>query len=105
MANADDLRDASPWHPMTDKVALKHLGKLAEEAAELCSAIARCIIQGVDEAEPVTGKINREWLEDELADVKAGMELTVEHFGLDSSRIGERAERKKKHLRQWHKLA
>ena len=57
MADADKLRDANPWHPITDKVDLKYLGKLGEELNECGSAVSRCIIQGVDEREPVTGKL------------------------------------------------
>lgn len=53
------FKDHSPWHPMTDSVDLKHLGKLMEELGECQAAIARCIIQGIDSAEPVTGKINK----------------------------------------------
>lgn len=103
MANADKLRDANPWHPITDAVALKHLGKLAEECGELVAAISRCIIQGVDECEPTTGKVNRDWLEDEIADVTANIELVVEHFVLNKQ--PRRIARKKNHLRQWHRLA
>jgi hypothetical protein len=112
MADANQLRDANPWHPIDDKVDLKHLGKLGEELSELAAAaskcgaaVSRCIIQGVDEAEPTSGKINRVWLEDEIADVRAGSELCIERFGLDEARIAARAEKKKAHLRQWHNLA
>jgi NTP pyrophosphatase (non-canonical NTP hydrolase) len=105
MSNADNLRAANPWHPISDAVDLKHLGKLNEEAGELASATARCIIQGVNECEPVTGKVNREWLEDEIADVRANSELTIERFNLDEDRIAARVEKKKEHLRQWHELA
>lgn len=119
MSNADHLRDANPWHPISDKVDLKHLGKLAEELSEnaevlsACAAaasragaaVARCIIQGVGEAEPTTGKINRVWLEDEIADARANFELVVERFALDEARMQARAERKKLHLKQWHNLA
>lgn len=105
MANADELRDANPWHPMSNAVDLKHLGKLAEELSEAGAAVARCIIQGIDEAEPVTGKVNRKWLQDELADVVANIELVVDRFGLDHLTMRTRLERKKKHLRQWHALA
>lgn len=97
--------DIHPWHPMTDPVALKHLGKLGEEAGELCSATARCVIQGIDECEPVTGKPNREWLEDEIADVVAGSVLVTELFQLDTARIEARAQRKIQGLREWHKMA
>lgn len=95
----------NPWHPMTDALALKHLGKRAEETAELGAAIARCIIQGVDECEPVTGKRNREWLEDEMADVAANMKLVTDHFNLDSRRMTDRMFRKEKHLQVWHSQA
>jgi hypothetical protein len=105
MADAEKLRDANPWHPMTDAVDLKHLGKLGEELNECGSAVSRCIIQGIDEAEPVTGKINRTWLEDEIADVMANAELNIERFGLDKVRMAARGERKKAQLRQWHRMA
>jgi hypothetical protein len=89
MSNANHLRDANPWHPIDDKVDLKHLGKLGEELSELAAAsskcataVCRCIIQGVDEAEPVTGKVNREWLEDEIADVQANMDLVFARLGI-----------------------
>lgn len=93
----------SPWHPIKDAVDLKHLGKLAEESNELGSAIARCIIQGVDECHPVTGKSNRSWLEDEMADVIAGITLCEERFGLNVD--VKRIEEKLRDLRRWHKDA
>ncbi len=102
IVDADDRRDASPWVPISSPRELKLLGKLVEEVNELGSAIARCIIQGVDEAEPVTGKINRAWLEDELADVLAGICLVVEHYKLDEGRMKVRTARKIEHLSQWH---
>lgn len=95
----------NPWHPMTEPVDLKHLGKLGEEAGELASAVSRCIIQGIDEAEPVTGKVNKEWLEEEMADVLANMSLVEEHFQLNRERILQRADKKKEHLRKWHVMA
>lgn len=105
MADADHLREPNPWHPITDAVDLKHLGKLGEECNELSTAVSRCIIQGVDEAEPVTGKINRDWLLEEIADVRANIELVEEHFGLDCNRIALRVTKKKLHLRKWHAKA
>ena len=97
----------NPWHPMTDPVDLKVIGKFLEELGEAtaAAAAARCQIQGIDECEPVTGKPNREWLEDELADVMAGTELAIERFNLDRVAIRERAERKKDQLRTWHRMA
>jgi len=91
-----------PWHPITSPIDLKHLGKLAEELGELTAAISRCIIQGLDEREPVTGKLNREWLEDEIADVAVGIDLCIEHFRLNGPRMAERANQKEARLRSWH---
>ena len=94
----------NPWHPITNSVTLKHLGKLSEELGECSAAVSRCIIQGVDETEPVTGKSNREWLEDEMADVIANIQLVVDHLGLDEERMLERAEKKQTRLREWHRM-
>jgi len=105
MADADKIRDANPWHPITDTIDLKHLGKLGEECNELGSAVSRCIIQGVDEAEPVTGKLNRDWLEDEIADVEANIELVKRRFDLDRDRIFRRRIKKMLFLGKWHALA
>ncbi len=103
--NADDWRDPNPWHPITDAVDLKHLGKLAEECGELSAAIARCIIQGVDECEPITKKVNKVWLQDEIADVLANINLVAKRFRLNRATIKKRCDRKMKHLSIWHKQA
>jgi NTP pyrophosphatase (non-canonical NTP hydrolase) len=99
------MADLNPWHPITDAVDLKHLGKLGEELGECSAAVSRVIIQGLDEKEPVTGKPNREWLEDEIADVMAGFKLVIERFELDRTRINLRAARKEGQLRDWHGMA
>lgn len=104
-----DVRQATspqlnPWHPITRPIDLKHLGKLGEELSEAGAAVSRCIIQGVDECEPVTRKSNRQWLEEELADVRANTDLVVRHFGLDETKIAARAARKIEHLRAWHSM-
>lgn len=95
----------NPWHPMTDPIDLKHLGKFGEELNECGAAVSRCIIQGIDEAEPVTGKVNKDWLEDEIADVLAGAELNMRRFNLDRDKIEKRKAKKMAHLSAWHKLA
>ena len=102
----DPKRDPllNPWVPITRPIDLKHLGKLCEELGEAVSAIARCLIQGIDESEPVTGKVNREWLEDELADVEANLSLVCHHFGLDRNRMRDRTRQKITHLTKWHSM-
>lgn len=52
------------------------LGKLGEEAAELCNIIMRIWIQGIDERNPETGKPNRVALWEEIADVEALIEMS-----------------------------
>lgn len=95
----------NPWHPMSDPVDLKTLGKLCEELGECSAAAARCLIQGIDEREPRTGKPNRRWLSEELADVLANVRLTVDHFGLDQDFILSRADAKRAGLQQWRSMA
>jgi NTP pyrophosphatase (non-canonical NTP hydrolase) len=95
----------NPWHPIDNKVDLKHLGKLGEELGECAAAVSRCIIQGIEEKEPVTGKPNREWLEEEIADVIANTTLVVGRFDLDDKRIAARAAKKIAQLRSWHEMA
>lgn len=91
-----------PWHPITDPVMIKHLGKLLEESGELVAATSRCLIQGLEGLEPTTKKINRQWLEEEIADVLANSELVMEYCCLDKMAIYERAVRKKSQLKKWH---
>lgn len=102
---ADGTVLVNPWHPMTDPVDLKTLGKFLEELGECTAAASRCVIQGVDEAEPVTGKINREWLQEEIADILAGADLTIERFKLDREAIATRCARKMLALYRWHVMA
>jgi NTP pyrophosphatase (non-canonical NTP hydrolase) len=77
----DEVTEPNLWLPMQDRVTLAALAKLAEECGELSAAIARCIAQGIDEREPVTGKPNLQWLEDEMADVMALLQV-VENSGI-----------------------
>lgn len=84
----------SEWQPITDQLMLAYLGKLGEEVCECGAAIFRCIIQGIHEAEPKTGKINKSWLEDEVADVLALLDHAIVGLDLDQRRIADRRTRK-----------
>jgi phosphoribosyl-ATP pyrophosphohydrolase len=101
---ADGTETPSKWIPMTDLLALAHLGKLGEEAGELVSIISRCIIQGIDERDPDTGELNRIALGKEIADVIANGQLAIEHFGLSQNEIAERVTRKMDMKRKWHDM-
>jgi NTP pyrophosphatase (non-canonical NTP hydrolase) len=98
-------RLASPWQPIDSKLELKILGKLGEEASELATVVSRCIIQGVDEVQPVTGKSNRLWLEEEIADVLANISIAAAKYQLDENFITKRAEEKIDYLLAWHEMA
>lgn len=104
MSEKKFMTDPSPWTPMTNLIDLKHLGKLGEECNECGAAVSRCIIQGIDEAEPSTGEINKHWLTKEIADVLANAELCIERFGLDMQFIHDRKLFKQDHLRRWHAM-
>lgn len=92
----------SPWKPDRNTLNLAILGKLSEELSEAGAAAARCIIQGIDESEPTTGKVNRQWLEEELADALATISMTIHHFNLNLATLDARTARKVKHLKGWH---
>jgi phosphoribosyl-ATP pyrophosphohydrolase len=100
-----DSRDTiSPWVPITDPTQQKALGKLQEELGECTSAAARCTIQGLDGVDPKSGKVNRQWLSEEIADVLACTAVTIKKLGLDHDAITKRAERKVKLQLQWHEM-
>lgn len=101
MDTADHLRDASPWQGKPSAVKRAILGKLAEELGELQAAIGRCIIQGVHEAHPVTGKPNLEWLLEELADVENMANFVKSYTAYNRDEYGRRVDRKSRHIAQW----
>lgn len=82
------------WKPEPDLILHQALGKLAEECAELSQAVARCLIQGYHEAEPVTHKLNRTQIMEEVADVKAAMRWLFDV--LDKPFEGESARERRK---------
>ena len=94
----------NPWSPMSTPLDLKVVGKLLEELGEAVSAASRCLIQGIDEVQPITHKPNRLWLEEELADVMATIGVVINHFKLDQELITKRIDTKVKHLLWWNDM-
>lgn len=72
----------SPWMPEQNQIRLAVLGKLIEECNELAGRAARCIIQGLDETDPASGRLNSEELAREMADVEACISVLVDRIGL-----------------------
>lgn len=94
----------SKWTPTTDLMMLRRMGKLLEELGELTNVAARCIIQGIDEVDPGTGKVNRLRLENEIADVLAQCRCTIDALGLDDHAIRVRVEDKRDQMRRWEAM-
>lgn len=90
-----------PWQVCTNKAMQRRYGKLLEELGELASVVARCTIQGVDEVDPSSGFVNRERLENEIADVLCQLELTVDVLGLNRERMKTRQWLKSIQMAQW----
>lgn len=92
------------WTPTTDLLTLRRMGKLLEELGEASNVAARVIIQGIDEVDPGSGKVNRQRLLDELADVAAQIECTLSAFGLDRDYFGQRTAHKVGQMAEWEAL-
>lgn len=96
----------SPWNPPNlTQLERKALGKTGEETNELSTVLFRIHIQGLDEKVPGEDtKTNRQWLEEEIADVMATMALTAKHLKLDVDFIETRFAKKTTYLEKWYML-
>lgn len=95
------LPSPSRWIPEQNLKRLAVLGKLIEELCEAGARAARCIIQGIDESDPKTRQINREALQEEIADVIALAHVNIKFFDLDKDAIMRRAVEKEEHKEAW----
>jgi hypothetical protein len=94
----------SKWVPTTDLMMLRRMGKLQEELGELTAVAARVVIQGIDEIDPSSGKVNRLRLEEESADVLAQIDETIERLNLDRTFIEGRRARKRAAMKAWEAM-
>ncbi|WP_174058170.1 hypothetical protein [Rhizobium rhizogenes] len=90
------------WKPEPDVLIHQALGKLVEELGELTQIAARCIIQGFDASEPVTGISNRQQLQKEMSDVLAALEWASELTGV--SEDTDRLMTKLDGFRRWQRM-
>ncbi len=96
------------WLQEPNQVLHQSIGKLSEELSEANKACARCIIQGFDARDPVSGKPNSEALLEELADVLAALKWLTEikpgaKIG-NSEEFDKRIERKLEGFRRWQRM-
>jgi len=75
---------------------------LVRALGDCIAATSRCLIQGIEECEPVTKKPNLEWLSESIGGVQALCDDMIAEQSMSRSAIAARIERKKKHLRMWH---
>lgn len=90
----------SPWSPEIDQIRLAVLGKLIEELNECAARAARCIIHGLDETDPDTGRTNQEELEREVADVDACIVTAYNVLQIDAD--PDRVDDKIAGFQRWH---
>lgn len=95
--------EPSPWTPPDlSQLERKVLGKLGEETNELGTVLFRIHIQGLDAVIPGETKTNRQWLEEEIADVLTTAAKAVKHLKLDLDFIETRANKKDVYLEKWY---
>jgi len=92
------------WKPEEDVVLHQALGKLAEECSELAKIAMRCVIQGYAEADPVTEKLNRTQLMEEVADVKATMRWLFDVLDIPFKGESQREARKFDGFKRWEAM-
>lgn len=92
----------SAWLPEQDQHRLAVLGKLIEECNELSARAARCIIHGLGEVDPDTGRLNGIELAREMADVEACLAQAQQRLELPY--LAERARDKFAGFNRWHDL-
>ena len=89
------------WTPTTNLHMLRRMGKLGEELAELSNVSNRIIIQGIDEVDQGSGKVNRFRLEQEIADVLAQCACCIKELNLDKEYIDHRVADKISQMAEW----
>jgi NTP pyrophosphatase (non-canonical NTP hydrolase) len=94
----------SPWQATNDPMMLRRMGKTGEEAGELLAVTSRIIIQGIDEIDPSSGKTNRQRLQEEIADVYAQLDCTIDALYLDLNTIMRRRSAKVEQMLEWEEL-
>jgi len=72
-----------------------------EECAEVTQAISKIFRFGFDSRHPMTGKSNRQSLEEETGDLLAMIDIMVEKCIISDSKLNEARQAKREKLKQW----
>ena len=92
------------WEVETNPLILRRLGKTGEELAELSKVINRVILQGLDGENPNTLYSNLDDLHDEIADVYAQLDCTINSLNLSKEVINHRRQEKVKLMAEWESM-
>lgn len=92
------------WQLEQSDIIRRRMGKTGEELNELGAVVSRIQIQGIDAVDPGTAKINRDRLEEEIADVYAQLDVDIDALGLDAQAIAKRRARKRAQMYEWEAL-
>ena len=72
-----------------------------EECAEVTQAISKIFRFGFDSKHPVTGKSNKESLEEETGDLLAMIDILVEKCIISDSAVNHARKAKREKLKRW----
>lgn len=72
-----------------------------EECAEVTQSISKIFRFGFDSKHPVSGKSNKESLEEEVGDLLAMIDIMVEKCIISDSAINHARKAKREKLKQW----
>lgn len=92
------------WILETNELIRRRMGKTAEESNELAKVCNRILLQGISSTDPSTNEKLLDQLHDEIADVYAQLDTTVDALGLDKSRIAKRSFKKCDDMADWEAL-
>lgn len=92
----------SPWMPERNPLTVAMIGKLGEEASELAQRCFRILIQGLEERDPDSKRLNSEELAREMSDVAACMHVVHEKLKIYLM-LGRRDD-KVAGFDRWHKM-
>ncbi|MDP4074238.1 hypothetical protein [Acidovorax sp. A1169] len=70
----------------------------------LQAVVARCVIQGIEEIDPSSGKTNRVRFIEAVADTLTQVNKSIGHFSLDYNAIRLRVTEKKRQMAEWEAL-
>ena len=76
--------------------------QLSANLGRAITAASRCLIQGIEECEPITKKPNREWLEETISELLDSSVALANILDFDRVRMLARLRRKLDHLESWH---